>query len=460
MAGLFVEGAPGTAYYVDATGGSDGNEGTSESEAWQTIAKVNAASFVPGNSIFFKRGETWSGTALVPPSSGVAGHPITFGAYGDGAKPIIDGNDTVNCISITGDYLAFENIRVIDGLDFGFYCQGSASYITMTGCEADGCGNDNVIFIDGAHHCTVDDLVSTNPYDRAGAGISCLEVADGSHDITISDATLTGSPKYGVQILAHATEEFPYNVTIEDCQISSNTIHGVYLHMNLNSTLPASPEVIIQDCTIEDNVNAGLVIAVIGGGATYPAGVIVRRNVIQDNYADGSDYSVTIRGADHYLGYNLIAATQIRGMIWNDTSNLEAEHNTLYVPSGAGFQAMLAITGTLSGLVAKNNIWSTDVTTVIVIVDTVGVVPANSDMDYNLHYTPSGAGANRWNWNGGGNSTYANWLTNSGQDANSPTPADPLFTDAANDDFTLQAGSPARGAGEGGVDCGAYPYVG
>ncbi|HEX6387190.1 MAG TPA: hypothetical protein VF177_21190 [Anaerolineae bacterium] len=36
--------------------------------------------------------------------------------------------------------------------------------------------------------------------------------------------------------------------------------------------------------------------------------------------------------------------------------------------------------------------------------------------------------------------------------------ADPLFVDPQNENYHLQPGSPARGAGEGGVDLGAYPY--
>jgi len=39
-----------TTYYVDATNGNDGNNGTSESTPWKTIAKVNASRFNPGVS--------------------------------------------------------------------------------------------------------------------------------------------------------------------------------------------------------------------------------------------------------------------------------------------------------------------------------------------------------------------------------------------------------------------------
>ena len=55
----------GRTYYVDATGGSDNNDGTGA--PWQTVAKVNATTFQPGDSILFKRGETWTGTRLLVP---------------------------------------------------------------------------------------------------------------------------------------------------------------------------------------------------------------------------------------------------------------------------------------------------------------------------------------------------------------------------------------------------------
>lgn len=53
-------------YYVDATGGNDAWPGT-EAQPWQTIAKVNGEAFNAGDSVLFKRGETWAGTTLVSP---------------------------------------------------------------------------------------------------------------------------------------------------------------------------------------------------------------------------------------------------------------------------------------------------------------------------------------------------------------------------------------------------------
>ncbi|MGZ9148303.1 MAG: hypothetical protein ACXW4G_08020, partial [Candidatus Deferrimicrobiaceae bacterium] len=80
----------GATYYVDQTGGNDSNLGTSTDNAWKTIAKVNGSSFFAGDSILFKKGETWREQMTIT-SSGSAGNVITFGAYGNGANPIISG---------------------------------------------------------------------------------------------------------------------------------------------------------------------------------------------------------------------------------------------------------------------------------------------------------------------------------------------------------------------------------
>lgn len=62
--------------------------------AYKTIADINAGSFSSDDQILFRKGQTWR-EQLTVPSSGTSGHPITFGAYGTGAKPIITGSDLV-----------------------------------------------------------------------------------------------------------------------------------------------------------------------------------------------------------------------------------------------------------------------------------------------------------------------------------------------------------------------------
>ena len=84
-----------TTYYVDSVAGLDSNNGTSTATPWATIAHVSAQAFAPSDSILFKKGYTWHEQLNVP-GSGIAGHPITFGAYGaSGSAPIIDGANVV-----------------------------------------------------------------------------------------------------------------------------------------------------------------------------------------------------------------------------------------------------------------------------------------------------------------------------------------------------------------------------
>jgi hypothetical protein len=83
--------ARATTYYV-AAAGSDANIGTDTGHPWQTISKVNGTTFAAGDSVLFNRGDVWYGSSLTVPSSGSSGLPITFGAYGSGANPIIKGS--------------------------------------------------------------------------------------------------------------------------------------------------------------------------------------------------------------------------------------------------------------------------------------------------------------------------------------------------------------------------------
>lgn len=88
IAALQYPRAEDTTYYFSNTG-NDSNDGLSESTPWQTIAKFNATSFHPANTIRFKRGDEWRGRLQIN-ESGASGKPITIDAYGTGRKPIFN----------------------------------------------------------------------------------------------------------------------------------------------------------------------------------------------------------------------------------------------------------------------------------------------------------------------------------------------------------------------------------
>jgi parallel beta-helix repeat protein len=160
-------------YYVDVTNGNDSNNGLSETTAWKTIAKVNASKFNPGDQILFKRGNVWR-EQLTIPSSGAAGQPVIFGAYGSGDKPVIKSFP----VRVVGkDFVIIENIKL----------SGS---------------NYSAIFI--------------NNISRTG-----------NHELR--NLTIEACAGNGVTI--HSSN----NNTIEFCTISNVGRHGIQLHLNDSS---------------------------------------------------------------------------------------------------------------------------------------------------------------------------------------------------------------------------------
>ena len=104
-----VVGAVGTTYYVDSSI-TDTNVGSATADctnydptaftcsggsasAYKTIADINAFSaLAAGDSVLFRKGQTWR-EQLTVPASGSSGSPITFGSYGSGSLPVINGAD-------------------------------------------------------------------------------------------------------------------------------------------------------------------------------------------------------------------------------------------------------------------------------------------------------------------------------------------------------------------------------
>lgn len=73
-------------FYIDASGGDDEFEGTID-QPYKTLGKVNSLELKPGDRILFKRGENFRGQLF--PKSGSEDSVIYYGAYGEGAQPVL-----------------------------------------------------------------------------------------------------------------------------------------------------------------------------------------------------------------------------------------------------------------------------------------------------------------------------------------------------------------------------------
>lgn len=95
-------------YYISATG-SDSNNGNSAATAWRTLAKVNAWTFVPGDTLRFHGGDSFSGSLTNRTLTGAPNAVVTVNSYGNGSA-------TVNGGTGNGIYLVNSEFLTLEGL--------------------------------------------------------------------------------------------------------------------------------------------------------------------------------------------------------------------------------------------------------------------------------------------------------------------------------------------------------
>jgi len=128
---LFPAVAYGADHHVD-TGASGGNDGSSWTDAWESVGDITWGSVDPGDTVYFSGGSTSKSYGYFNISkSGTNGSPITFRAGQDGGHNgtvVFSGIDTNNYdyVTINGEYNGLKHIRVSGGGGIGVYTSTGA----------------------------------------------------------------------------------------------------------------------------------------------------------------------------------------------------------------------------------------------------------------------------------------------------------------------------------------------
>lgn len=427
----------GKTYYIDPTGGNNSNSGLSADNAWQSEVAINGSEILkPGDKILFKRGETLSLTTGIT----IPCDYLTLGAYGTGAKPIIDGQDTVNCIyALHRTRIALRDLNLIQGYDHCIKFDG-CHQSRIVDCDTEGAGNDNIIFIDGCSNCRVEGGTHENAYARVPTYlVSCIEVSDNGGTIIITDVTCQGSEHCGITIHNHnavdpqGATDIPHDVYIVSSTFQNNGTIGINI-MNQEDSEPVNA--FILDCTSEGNTQDGLRIAPSGPatGVEYLSGVTIHRLQCLGN----GRYAAYVEADNVLITRSVFADNE---SYFDNCQSLTLYNNTFHnaVDAAAAFY----IDGARSqDLTMRNNIIQTDVAGQLIIVVMSSAGTTGWDVDYTLYRRTAGLDTNtHWHWKGSGYS-LADWKTQSGGDEHAVY-GDALFTG----DYTLGAGSPAIDAG-------------
>jgi hypothetical protein len=435
-------------YYVDATAGDDNNDGLSSAAPWQTIEKVNAAELNPGDEVLFKRGETWADRLDVT-ASGESGNPIRFADYGSGARPVIDGEDSVVPITASEqDYLEFENLVCTQGHSAGMQFT-TCSYVDVINCDCHDHGNDGILFITACHHCNVIGGSFYNGYSNIPTAlISGLEVTNGGHDITFRDIKCysNGDGGCGITIHSHPGETMPYNITIENAECYSNDGHGIQV-LKQDDTADTDRSIVIKESTFRDNTETGIRIHKTAEAANYPDGITVDRCIVTGN----TTYALYCQGDNVTIKHSVFADNQSKFHAAQDVTvyhctfhNAVTETATLYWGEARS-----------QNFTMKNCIVQCDVAAQLICAILTGCGVTGWDVDYNLYRRSAGTETST-HWHRLGTAyNFADWKTQTSGDANSDY-GDAAFVDAANDNYRPQSSSPAVGAG---TDVG-LPYAG
>ncbi|GAA0231768.1 ricin-type beta-trefoil lectin domain protein [Saccharothrix mutabilis subsp. mutabilis] len=133
-----------TAYYVDCS--FTGSPLGTQTAPFNALSQVNARTFGAGDSVLLKRGTSCTGQ-FVASGSGAAGSPITLGAYGTGARPVVNGGGAVMDAVLLKDvsHWTVRDLRVTNpgsraertGVRVQTTTAAAKAGITITGLEVD-----------------------------------------------------------------------------------------------------------------------------------------------------------------------------------------------------------------------------------------------------------------------------------------------------------------------------------
>ena len=438
---LFISVALNATNYYVKTRGNDSYTGLSDDQAWQTVERVNATTFKPGDTIHFKRGDKWRTRLSV--KSGDASAYVTYTAYSVGAKPLFLGSVQANS---TGDWTEvsaniWQNSNTDFTIDVGnliFNNEASCGIKIMSATPT--FTTQGQFWYDFVNHRIR--LYSVGNPATFYANIECVLkdyaiMAQNTKYVIIENLDCRYA-HFGIIIQGYpGSVNIVHHVILRDCDFSF--IGGCDFHNDYKVRLgdaisinDNAHDILVEKCHVSQVYDAGLTNQASSVGHTQYNIYFI------NNLIEKCDMTLApmIRGAGssmnniYYEGNTVVNS----GEGWGHNQRPDG-------PFGCAVRVFDCIDfgGTATNVYIRNNIFYKSTGALINFSTTVDL--SGYTIDNNVLYNPSG---NVGELETVGYTTIANWRTASGKDAHSIS-SDPMFVSAS--DFHLQIGSPAIGTG-------------
>jgi hypothetical protein len=421
-------------YYVSVTG-DDNNPGTDPAAPWRTVQKAFDAA-TPGSTV-----------------------NVRAGRYNERPVLNVSGNETDGFITFQAQGRAIISARKLPGADV--ISINNRAYVKIIGFEI----RDNLKVSNGSGIRLTEanrfiEIRNNRITNMKGKNAMGITVYGTEPTRGISNLVIDGNEVF--KVTPEPSEAIVLNGNVHDFVVSNNYVHQVNsIGIDLIGGEGRSPD------PATDFARNGLVVgnrvtrATFKGGGRDAAGiyvdgaedVVVERNFVWRNdvgievnalhpsrVASGILVRDNVIASNNGVGLSVGAAGPATGSV----TGCSVTNNTLY-----GNDARRTGAGELrirraSDCVISNNVVSGRAGALLV--NAEPAAGANT-LNYNLYFSPDGAGRARFAWRGSGVSGFAAFLAAGGQDAASLF-ADPLLVKPGKADAHVLATSPAVNAGD------------
>ena len=319
-----------TNYYVDPSSAATTANGTL-AFPWKTIAQVNSGTTLlnPGDSVLFKRGQSFSGRLSIP-RSGSAAAPIVYSNYGSGNLPEFN-NAITDIIYISNkQYVVIDGIKIIDNSisTTDHTVQAKISY---------------AIVIENAPNCSIKNC----DISLVGVGIAVMAGSD--------NTTITGNFMHNMRMVRNT----PTSVNPDDDYGANPMVIGSS-NNNISNNRFEECWALSYDYGYD-------------GGAVELFGGTMNNNKVMNNTAINCNGFMEIGSSNNgiaqnnIVAYNKIINCGIIGVYQNGSTfsvtvnNLQYYNNTVVETvkqySQPGVMFWMAGTGSAGMVVVKNNIF-------------------------------------------------------------------------------------------------------